>query len=73
MPLFYFHIRDGPEVYADLRGRHFVDLEDAEEYAIKVARKMSAGRSLPDLTARIEIECDDDIILVIPFKALHSV
>ena len=60
MPLFYFHIRDGPEVYADLRGRHFDDLEEAEEYAIKVARKMAEGRSLPDLTARIEIECDDD-------------
>ena len=48
MPLFYFHIRDGPEVYADLRGRHFVELEEAEEYAIKVARKMAEGRSLPD-------------------------
>ena len=72
MPLFYFHIRDGPEVYIDVRGRRFADLDEAEEYAIKVARKMSAGRSLADLTARIEIECDDDIILIIPFRALHS-
>ena len=72
MPLFYFHIRDGPEVYTDLRGRRFADLSNAEEYAIKLARKMSAGRSLADLTGRIEIECDDDLIMVIPFRALHS-
>ncbi len=73
MPLFYFHIRDGPDVYNDLRGRRFADLAEAEEYGIELAMKMSIGCSLPNLRARIEVECDHDIMLIIPVRAARAI